>query len=276
MKYDRTVAKIMNIVVCIKQVPDAVGIRIDRKRMTIIREGVESVINPLDYVALEAALILREKLGGSVTILTMGPLQSEAALRETLAMGANRALLLSDAAFAGADTLATSLVLAAAIKRLDPFPDLILCGKHTTDSDTGHVGPQLAEGLDLPQACGVHDIHPQDDALLVKRVSDGFEETLKVPLPALLTVTHDFCAVRDLPLGDLETAFSRKTVTRWGLQDLGLAASEVGLTGSATQVRTLHPPPPREGGKRLEGSPEELVDGLIRKLEDMSILDEES
>ncbi|MBL7213929.1 MAG: electron transfer flavoprotein subunit beta, partial [Desulfobacteraceae bacterium] len=122
----------MEIVVCIKQVPDVPTVRMDRERMTIIREGVESVINPLDYVAMEAALELCQKTGGQVTIITMGPLQSEVALREALAVGADRAILLSDPAFAGADTLATSHVLARAIGKIDPFPDMVLCGMQTT------------------------------------------------------------------------------------------------------------------------------------------------
>lgn len=141
----------MNIAVCIKQVPDVPSIRVDRKRMTIVREGIENIINPLDSVALEAALSLREKEGGRITVLSMGPSQSEEALREALAAGADEAILLTDPAFAGADTLATSHVLARAISRLKPFPDLVLCGKQTIDSDTGHVGPQIAEELNLPR-----------------------------------------------------------------------------------------------------------------------------
>jgi electron transfer flavoprotein alpha/beta subunit len=157
----------MRIVVCIKQVPDAPSIRIDRRRMTIIREGVESIINPLDCAALEAAIELRKKEGGKITVISMGPPQSEEALREAMAFGADQGILLTDPAFAGADTLATSHVLARAITRLIPFPDLVLCGKQTIDSDTGHVGPQIAEELDLPQVCGVHEIHLKGDSLMV-------------------------------------------------------------------------------------------------------------
>ena len=127
----------MNIVVCIKQVPDVPEIRVDQQRMTIIREGVESIINPLDRVALEAAMVLRNEEGGKVTAITMGPLQSEEALREAIAVGADEAILLSDPAFAGADTLATSHVIARAISLMETFPDLILCGMQTIDSDTG-------------------------------------------------------------------------------------------------------------------------------------------
>jgi electron transfer flavoprotein beta subunit len=264
----------MNIVVCIKQVPDVPTVRMDRQRMTVIREGVESIINPLDCVALQAALDLCRAEGGQVTVMTMGPPQSEQALREALALGANRALLLTDEAFAGADTLATSLVIARAISKWEPATDLILCGMHTIDSDTGHVGPQIAEELDLPQVCGVHEIYRDGEALVIKRVSDGFLETIHVALPAVLTVTQGLCKVEDLPLGSLETAFEKDEVTRWGMQDLGLRAEEVGLEGSATQVWKLHPPSPKREGERVTGPPQDILDHLIRKLEALGILDE--
>lgn len=265
----------MNITVCIKQVPDAPSIRMDRERMTIIRDGVESVINPLDYVALQAALDLRNRQGGEVVVVTMGPPQSEEALREAIAAGADRAILLTGRAFSGADTLATSHVLAAAISKLDPFPDLVLCGTQTTDSDTAHVGPQLAEELNLPQVCGVNEIHVEEDYLTVKRLSDGFVETLQVSLPALLTVTQELCSVGHLPLGDLQVAFSEREITQWGPEDLELKEEEVGLRGSATQVWKLSMPPPRREGDLISGSPQTLVNHFIRKLEDLSILDEE-
>ena len=140
-------------------------------------------------MALETALALKEKEGGTVTVLSMGPPQSEEALREALAAGADRAVLLTDRAFAGADTLATSHALAAAIRKLDPAPDLILCGRQTSDSDTGHVGPQIAEELDLPQVCEVNEIHTEQGGLVVRRTSDGFVDLVRVSLPALLTVS---------------------------------------------------------------------------------------
>ncbi len=265
----------MNIVVCIKQVPDVPSIRIDRERMTVIREGVESIINPLDCIALEAAVDLRGKKGGRITVLSMGPSQSEEALREALAFGADQAILLTDRAFAGADTLATSRVLAKAISRLDPFPDLVLCGKQTTDSDTGHVGPQLAEELNLPQVCGVHEVHLEMDSLLVKQLSDGFLNTFKVKMPALLTVSNDLFVPHHISLRDLERAFSDEPVIRWGLDDLDLRDEEVGLKGSATRVWRLYPPPPKRKGDVFSGVPQRLVEHLIQKLEALSIIDEE-
>jgi electron transfer flavoprotein beta subunit len=265
----------MNIIVCIKQVPDAPSIRIDRERMTIIRNDVESIINPLDRVALEAALDLKQKEGGKLSVLTMGPSHSEEALRETLAAGADEAILLSDPQFAGADTLATSKVLASAISRVEPFPDLILCGRQTIDSDTGHVGPQLAEELDLPQVCGVTEIHVESNALVVKQLSDGFQNTYRVSFPALLTVSQGLNVPRHIPLGELEQAFSRGRVNRWGLKDLDLRPEEVGLSGSATTVLRLYKPPQKRKGEIVSGSSQVLAEHLIAKLVSLSVLDED-
>lgn len=265
----------MNIVVCIKQVPDEPTIRIDWERMTLIREGVESIINPLDRVALEAGLDLRGRAGGQVTVLSMGPPQSMESLREALAAGADRAILLTDPAFAGSDTLATSHVLARAISRLGAFPDLVLCGVKTTDSDTGHVGPQIAEELDLPQVCGVNEINLEGDSLVVERLSDGFFDTVRVTLPALISVSRELCPVRSLALGALETAFSQGDIVRWGREELGLSEEEVGPKGSATRVQRLLPPAPMRKGEFVSGSPHLLVERLIGKLEALGILDEE-
>ena len=265
----------MNIVVCIKQVPDVPAIRIDRQRMTVVREGVESIINPLDYIALEAAIDLRQREGGQVVVITMGPPQSEEALREALAVGADHAILLSDPAFAGGDTLATSHVLAAAIARLDPVPELVLCGMQTIDSDTGHVGPQIAEELGLPQVCGVNEIHVEEGSLVVKRLSDGFWDTIRVGLPALLTLNQAGYAIRDIPLGALEKAFSQGDIAIWGKEALGFSDEEAGFKGSATQVLRLRPPPPKKRGEVVSGPAQKLCDSLIRKLEALSVLDEE-
>jgi electron transfer flavoprotein beta subunit len=266
---------LMNIVVCIKQVPDAPSIRVDRERMTIIRDGVESIINPLDRVALEAALDLKQKEGGTVCVLTMGPSQSEGALREATAAGADQAILLTDPHFAGADTLATSRVIGRAISMMDPFPDLILCGRQTIDSDTGHVGPQLAEELDVPQVCGVTEIHLDGNTLVVKQVSDGFQNTYRVTFPALLTVSQGLHVPRHIALGALEQAFSSARVQRWGLRELKLQPEEVGFSGSATTVLRLHRPPQKRKGEVVSGSSQTLTEHLIAKLVSLSILDED-
>lgn len=265
----------MDIAVFIKQVPDVPTIRIDTERMTIIREGVESIINPLDVIALEAALQLRKRMEGKVTVLTMGPPQSEEALREALAFGADEVVLLSDPAFAGADTLATSHVLARAVSRLERFPDLILCGRHTIDSDTGHVGPQVAEELDIPQVCGVSEIHHEGASLVVKQVNEGLIHTFRVNMPALLTVSQELILPHHIPLADVEQAFTNRNILRWSLEDLGLSPDEVGLHGSATRVLKLYKPPLRRKGVVFTGSAHDLVDDLMEKLEALSILDEE-
>ena len=265
----------MNIVVCIKQVPDTPNIRMDRERMTIIRDGVESIINPLDRIALEAALDLKQKEGGKISVLTMGPSQSEEALREAMAAGADESILLTDPRFAGADTLATSKVIARAISRMDPFPDLILCGRQSIDSDTGHVGPQLAEELNLPQVCGVTEIHVEMNALVVKQVSDGFQNTYRVNFPALLTVSLGLNVPRHIPLRELERAFSTAEVIRWGLEDLDLRSEEVGVSGSATTVLRLYKPPQKRKGEVVSGSSQTLAEHLIAKLVSLSILDED-
>jgi electron transfer flavoprotein beta subunit len=265
----------MNIVVCIKQVPDVPAIRIDRERMTVVRDGVESIINPLDMVALETALRLRSEEGGTVSVITMGPPQSEEALREALAAGADTALLLTDKNFAGGDTLATSNVLGTAIARMQPPPDLVLCGMHTIDSDTGHVGPQIAEQLGFPQICGVTEIRIGDDCLFVERAGDGFLDTIKLRLPALITVAQGACRVADITLGALEKAFSTGRVKNAGRRDLGLELDEVGLKGSATMVSSLRTPPPKKNlGKPQSGTPEVLCDLLITTFETLNIIDE--
>ena len=261
--------------VCIKQVPDVPEIRVDQQRMTIIREGVESIINPLDRVALEAAMVLRNEEGGKVTAITMGPLQSEEALREAIAVGADEAILLTDPAFAGADTLATSHVIARAISLMEPFPDLILCGMQTIDSDTGHVGPQIAEELNLPQISNVSEIIVEEDMLRARRVSDGFVETIRAHFPALIAVKSDICHAKALPLGAVELAFSGNNVHRMNIQDLGLKEDEVGLRGSVTRVRRLSTPARRREGDILEGPPDTLMKRFMEKLEALSLLDEE-
>lgn len=266
----------MNIAVFIKQVPDVPSIRINTERMTIIREGVDSIINPLDVIALEAAVQLRARDGGRITVLTMGPPQSEEALREALAFGADEVVLLTDPAFAGADTLATSHVLARAVSRLNPFPDLVLCGKQTVDSDTGHVGPQVAEELSIPQVCGVSEIHLEGPSLVVKQVSEGLIYTLKVSMPALLTISPELTVPHHIPMADVERAFTEQRIIKWSIEELGLSREEVGLAGSATRVWRLFKPPPKRKGEVIFGPTHELVEQLIEKLEALSILDEES
>jgi electron transfer flavoprotein beta subunit len=267
----------MNIAVCIKQVPEAPAVKVDRVRMTIIRDGVENIINPLDYCALSLALRLRSSVGhGTITAITMGPLQSEEALREALAFGADRGLLLTDPSFAGADTLATSHVLARAITLLDPKPDLILCGNNTIDSDTAHVGPQVAEELGITQICGVSEIRFEQEGLLVaKRVRDGFLESLRVSPPVLFTVRGKLEPGSLPALAAVQHAFTQGKILRWGREDLALEEGEVGLAGSPTKVWRLRHAPEQRRGEILRGRPSDLAKVIVSRLEDLGIVEED-
>lgn len=177
----------MNILVCVKQVPDTTEIKINYETNTLIREGVPSIVNPFDAYALEIAVRIKEKHGGTVTVLSMGPEQAKAALKECLSVGADNAYLLSDRAFGGSDTLATSYILSSAIKSLGEF-DLILCGKQAIDGDTAQVGPEIAEHLGLPQVTYVLDADISEDKLSVKKETETGYEMIETSMPAVLTV----------------------------------------------------------------------------------------
>ena len=179
----------MNIVVCLKQVPDTNEVRIDPKTGTLIREGVPSIINPDDKNALEEALVLKEQYNAKVTVLSMGPPQAEKALREALAMGADEAILLTDRAFAGADTLATSRALAATLKKI-PY-DIVFAGRQAIDGDTAQVGPEIAEHLNLPQITYVEKVNVEGNELKVRRALEDGYEILRVKMPVLLTAIKE-------------------------------------------------------------------------------------
>jgi electron transfer flavoprotein beta subunit len=258
----------MHIVVCIKQVPDTAEVRIDPERGTLVREGVESILNPLDTHAVEAAVVLRERLGGLVTALSMGPPQAEAALREAVARGCDRAILLTDRAFSGADTWATSYALARAIEKLADA-DLVLCGKQAIDGDTAQVGPGIAAHLGRPQAAYVRRIPAADDAALsVECLTDYGAEVLRVPLPAVLTVLKDLNVPR-LPSLESQMRARRCAVERWGAGDIGGEPAELGLGGSPTRVVRVFTPPGRGKCVMWEGAAEfsaaELAETLKRE-----------
>jgi electron transfer flavoprotein beta subunit len=177
----------MDILVCVKQVPDTTEVKIDPKTNTLIRQGVPSIVNPFDKNAVEAALQLKEKHGGKVTVISMGPPQAKDALKECLAMGADEAALISDRAFGGADTLATSYTLAAGIRKLGKF-DVIICGKQAIDGDTAQVGPEIAEYLDIPQITYVAKVEVNGDIARVEREHEEGYEIIETTLPVLLTV----------------------------------------------------------------------------------------
>ena len=259
----------MNIVVCIKQVPESTEVRVDPKTNALIREGVKSIVNPVDENAVEAALQLRDQHGGTVTVITMGPPQAEEALRHTLAMGADEAILLSDPASRGSDTLATSYVLAQMVRKIGDV-DLILCGKQAIDGDTGQVGPGLAERLGIPQVTFAIGLEVTDGRLQARRVLDDFFEVLEVKLPAVVTVVKQINDPRHPSMKNVLRA-KRAEIAKWTLADLAADPKQSGFEGSPTQVLKVWPPEKRSGGRRLEGSAEEVVDELAETIKGMKI-----
>ncbi|UCE82443.1 MAG: electron transfer flavoprotein subunit beta/FixA family protein [Deltaproteobacteria bacterium] len=260
----------MHIVACIKQVPDAKDVRIDPETCTLVRQGVESIVNPHDWYAVEAALRLRDEYGGKVTVLTMGPPQAEEALRETLALGVDEAVLLSDRAFAGADTWATSLTLARAIIKLGPV-DLVICGKQAIDGDTAQVGPGLAAHLDQPYTTYARRLELQDGGLLLaERLTDMGYEVVQMPLPAVVTVIREIGDPR-MPGLKHKMRARKQEIPVMGAADLELNPEEVGLQGSFTQVVRVFSPPPRCDREMLTGEPEEQAEKLINRLKEAKV-----
>jgi electron transfer flavoprotein beta subunit len=254
----------MDIIVCVKQVPDTNEVKIDPKTGTLIRDGVPSIINPEDKTALEAALRLKEEFGGTVTVLSMGPKQAEDALREALAMGADEAILVSDRAFAGADTLATSYTLAKSIEKIARF-DLIFCGRQAIDGDTAQVGPEIAEQLGIPQVSYVKEIAYNGDRLEVKRALEDGYAVVETPLPALLTVVSELNEPRYPSVKGIVDAF-KKEITVWTVNNLPLETSKLGLEGSPTQVVKTFSPTRQRAGEVLQGNASEVVVSLVDRL----------
>ncbi|MBI4285845.1 MAG: electron transfer flavoprotein subunit beta/FixA family protein [Chloroflexi bacterium] len=243
----------MHIVACIKQVPDTAQVKIDPETKTLIRTGVESICNPYDLVAVEAAVQLAEKYSGKVTVITMGPPQAESALRDCLALGAQQAILLSDRAFAGADTLATSYTLAQAINKIndaDPV-SLVLCGKQAIDGDTAQVGPGIATRLGYNQFTYVAEViglDPASNTITVRREIEGGSEVIEGKLPAVLTAELNLAAPRYASLPELVRSL-RQEIKVWGARDVAALPEQVGLKGSPTMVREIFVPPARGGGQ---------------------------
>lgn len=260
----------MHFVVCIKQVPDTHDVRINPETNTLMREGVESIINPFDMYAIEEAVRLRERLGGTVTALTMGPPQAETALREAIAMGVNQGILVSDRAFAGSDTWATSYTLSKALEKIGDY-SIILFGKQASDGDTAQVGPGVATHLDLPQITYVRKVEEVDDARIVaeRLLETGFE-SIESPLPCVLTVVKEINEPR-LPSLKGKMAARKAEIVKWTAEDIGGDPEKLGLNGSPTKVVKIFSPPPREGGEMIEGEPDEIARKLAEKLKDILI-----
>ncbi len=260
----------MNITVCIKQVPDTAEIRINPETNTLMREGVPSIINPFDLNAIEAALQIRDQAGGKVTVLTMGPPQAETSLRDAIAMGADEAVLLSDKAFAGSDTWATSYTLAKAIEKLGA--DIIFCGKQAIDGDTAQVGPETAEFLNIPHISYIRKIEEvTDKTIRVQRLMDEGYDIVESSLPVLLTVVKELNDPR-MPSLKGKMAAKKAEIKIMGFTDIDADENSLGLKGSPTQVKNIFAPEMKSDKRMLEGSPDEQVDSLIHELKEMKCL----
>ena len=242
----------MHVIVCIKQVPDTANVRINPETNTLMREGVESIMNPFDEYALEEALRLKDAHGARVTVITMGPPQADAVLRDALARGADEGVLLTDRAFAGADTLATSYALALAVRKIDAGADLVLFGKQAIDGDTAQVGPGVSEFLGLPLVTYVKAIRVEGAAFAVEAQTDEGVAVIEGRLPAAMTVVKEAATPRFASLSGWMAA-KKAAVRRWGAGDIGAAAEACGLRGSPTKVVKIFAPPTKSGGTRMDG-----------------------
>lgn len=231
----------MKIIVPIKQVPETKSVRMDEASGTVIREGVESIVNPLDLYSIELALELKEKYAAETVAISMGPAKAVCALKEAVSMGIDSAVLLSDRAFAGSDTWATSNVLASAIRKIGGY-SLIICGERAVDGDTGQVGPGVAAFLDISVMTYISgcDSICEDSIEVVRMIEDGYE-TLRCALPSVLTVVKEVSNPR-LPTLRGKKRAKQMDIPVWGIDELGLDAESVGLKGSPTRVvKIAHP-----------------------------------
>jgi len=257
--------KVLNIVVCVKQVPGTTEVRMNKETNTIIREGVESIINPFDMYAIEEGLRIRDKLGGKVTVISMGIPSVEEQLREALSLGVDDAVLLSDRTFAGSDTLATSYALSMGIKKLGAY-DLIICGKQATDGDTAQVGPSMAEKLGIPHTTYVRKIEEiREGYIRCQRMTENGYEVIEMPLPAVITVVKEINEPR-LPSIKAKLRAKKAEIKVWTAEDVNADKSKCGLNGSPTQVIKTFVPVHEVESEMIEGTPEEQAKKLADKL----------
>jgi electron transfer flavoprotein beta subunit len=261
----------VNIVVCIKQVPGTTEVKIDPQTNTLVREGVEAMTNPFDTYALEEAVRLKERTGGKVTALTMGPSQAEKALRDAISIGVDEAVLLSDPSFAASDTLATSYVLAKAIEKIGSW-DLIICGKQTLDGDTGQVGPELAEHLGVPFVTCVRKVREMGENFLkLERMIEEGYELVEMPLPGLITVVKEINEPR-LPSLRGMMAAKKAEIPIWTAKEINAEADKIGIDGSPTQVVKIFTPRKELKSEILEGDLEKQVSQLLGKLKRAEVI----
>jgi len=263
----------MKIIVCIKQVPDTNEVEIDPETNTLIRTGIPVIINPDDKSAIEAALELRERVGNStVTVVCMGPPQAKMALREALSMGCDEAVLLSDIKFAGSDTLATAIILSAAIRKLGY--DLIITGRQAIDGDTAQVGPQLAERLEIPQVSYVEEITPEGESMVVLRQYEDRYHKIRVKLPCLFTAIQELAQPRYMTVSGISEA-SKKEVRVMNFNDICqlLNPTSIGLKGSPTNVARSFTKEPKSQGALLKGlTTDEAVEAIMAKLHEIHMV----
>lgn len=258
----------MKIVVCVKQVPDTTEVKINPETNTLIREGVASILNPFDMYAVEEGIRIKERTGGTVTVLSMGPPQVAEALKETIAMGVDEAVLISDRAFAGSDTLATAYALLKGIQKIGDVK-LIICGKQAIDGDTAQVGPEIAENLGIPHLTYVKKINEiSEDQITLERMNeDGFQR-LQMPLPALITVVKEINEPRLPSLKGMMRA-KKAEVPIWSAEMIGAEPARIGLNGSPTWVKRIFIPDIKCQGEIFSGEPAEqtkcLVEAILAK-----------
>ncbi|TFG05871.1 MAG: electron transfer flavoprotein subunit beta/FixA family protein [Promethearchaeota archaeon] len=268
----------MKIIVCIKQVPGIAEVRIDPKTGVLVREGVPSIINPVDKNALELAIQLKEQTGSETIAISMGPPQAEEALREALSMGIDIAYLLTDRKFAGADTLATSYTLSVAINKIlrDNTPNepyLVICGSQAIDGDTAQVGPELAEELQIPQITNVRKMTLEGTTITAEcllRPEEIF--VMKTELPALITVLKEINMPRHPNLIGIVDAYDNKVVLHWTVKHLDIDETKIGIKGSQTQVGKIFIPQQKGEHLKLSGSVKEMVTHLCQNLKEDKVV----
>jgi electron transfer flavoprotein beta subunit len=261
----------LNIIVCIKQVPEATDVEFDKTTGRLKRDGAAAIINPFDEFAIEAALRIKEKHNGTVKVLSMGPPSAEQALRDAIAMGCDEGWLATDRVFGGADTWATSFTLAKCIQSIGKF-DIVVCGLKTTDGDTGQTGPEIAEHLNVPCINYVSEfIGIKDGVAMMKRNLDDGVETLAVPLPTIITVSKDIGQPRLATLRG-RLAAKRITIRQITNKELAMDPNTIGLDGSPTRVIKIFTPEPIAGGEVVEGPVDKLADAIFIRLKEAKVL----
>jgi electron transfer flavoprotein beta subunit len=255
----------MNIIVCVKQVPGTNEVKMNKETNTIIREGIESIINPFDTYAIEEALKLKDEFWGKVTALSMGIPQTAELLKQAMALGVDEAFLLSDRAFAGADSLATSYALSMGVKKIKEY-DLIICGKQATDGDTAQVGPSLAEKLDIPHITYVSKIEEiKNGYLRCQRLTTNGYEIIEATLPALITVVEDLNVPRLPSIKNLRQAINKEVTTLTSV-DVNADTKFTGLNGSPTQVVKTFIPEFNVSSEIIDGTPDKQAEKLVDRL----------